>query len=365
MPRRSPASPDDRARQLCQSLNRPQQLGRVLGGQFLFRLVRGELDQAEHYADELRHLGEERNDEVWKCFGLARSGTACSWLGKFIEARTYFESYLSLWDPMYRTFWSSPEDLYVASLLDFSRTLLCLGYIDQARSRRNQAVAEARRLSPFSLAHALGMAWHGDWAIEGVKSAPAMLRSADELLAISDEQGFPIWVGAGNIMRGWCLGVMGQPAEGIALLLQGLATYRATGANILVSPYVTTLAEIYGMAAQPEDALKHLTETAKLVEATQVRWAEAEMHRLRGTLLLSIHEPTAAEDSYRRALTVARQQSAKFWELRSAASLARLWRDQGKQDEARDLLAPVYGWFTEGFDTLDLKEAKALLDELA
>jgi predicted ATPase len=118
------------------------------------------------------------------------------------------------------------------------------------------------------------------------------------------------------------------------------------------------------MAGQPEEGLDRLVEAAKFVGTTQARWAEAEMHRLRGTLLLSKHEHAGAEDSYGHALAVARRQSAKFWELRAAVDLARLWRDQGKRTEARDLLAPIYGWFTEGFDTLDLKEAKALLDEL-
>ena len=118
------------------------------------------------------------------------------------------------------------------------------------------------------------------------------------------------------------------------------------------------------MAAQADEGLKRLAEATNIVEATQEPWAEAEMHRLRGTLLLSMHERAAAEDSFRIALTVAQQQSAKFWEVRAAISLARLLRDQGKVSEARDLLASVFGWFTEGFGTPVLQEAKALLAEL-
>jgi predicted ATPase len=128
--------------------------------------------------------------------------------------------------------------------------------------------------------------------------------------------------------------------------------------------YLTALAEIYGMAAQPDEGLTRLIEAEKLMETTKERWAEAELHHVRGKLLVSLNEYTAAEKSYQRALTVARRQSAKFWELRASLDLARLWRDQGKRDEALDLLAPIYGWFTEGFDTLDLKEAKALLEQL-
>ena len=227
--------------------------------------------------------------------------------------------------------------IHTCSLIILSRTLLCLGYVDQARLRRDEALAEARRLSPYTLVFALCHAWYGDWAIEGVKSAPTMLRSADEVLAISSEQGFPMWFGVGNIMRGWCLGAVGQAAEGIPLILQGLADLRATGCNVLVPFFLTTLAEVYGMAAQPEEGLNRLAEAAKLVETTQERWAEAEMHRLRGTLLLSMHEHAAAEDSYRHALAVARQQSAKFWELRAAMSMARLWRDQGKRRNQFDI----------------------------
>jgi len=308
-------------------------------------------------------MGEARNDVMSQCIGSVRSGTACLWLGKFIDARAHFENYLSLWDPMYRASWP-PEDLYVASLLELSRALLCLGHVDQARLRRDEALTEARRLSPFTLVLAVNLAWYDDWAVEGMESAATMIPSADEVLAISREQGFQTFIGFGNVMRGWCLGALGHTAEGIPLLVQGLAIFRANGSNLLLPFFLTTLAEVHGMAAQPEEGLDLLDEAAKIVEATQERWAEAEMHRIRGTLLLSIHEHAAAEASYRRALAVARRQNAKFWELRAALGLARLWRDQGKRTEARDLLAPVYGWFTEGLNTPVLQEAKTLLEQL-
>ena len=148
-------------------------------------------------------------------------------------------------------------------------------------------------------------------------------------------------------------------------VLKGLADASATGCNILRPFFLVVLAQLYEKAGQPEEGLNRLVEAARLVETTQERWAEAEMHRLWGTLLLSMSKHAEAENSYRQALSVAQRQSAKLWELRAAMSMARLWRDQGKRDEARELLAAVYVWFTEGFDTLDLKEAKALLDELA
>jgi predicted ATPase len=191
-----------------------------------------------------------------------------------------------------------------------------------------------------------------------------MLRSAEEVVAVSSEQGFSQWLAVGNILHGWCLGTSGQTAEGIQRLAKWITICRAAGVKLTLPFCLITLAEVCGQAKQPEEGLKRLAEAADLVETTKERWAEAEIHRMRGTLLLSMHEAAAAEDSFCRALAVARAQQAKSWELRAAMSMARLWRDQGKPQQARELLAPTYGWFIEGFNTLDLKRAKALLDEL-
>jgi predicted ATPase len=355
----------EHARQLCQKLNRPQQLNRVLTGQFFFRLLRGELEQAEFLAGELRRLGEAASDASSKYNGLIRDGEVCCWLGKFIEARAYFEAALALWDPGFRDRISSPHDVYVNALIYFSRALFCLGYLDQARLRRDDALAEARRLSsPYTEIYALRHAWYGDWAIEGVRSIEAMLRSAEHISVIASEQGFPMFVGAGNIMRGWCLSSVGDAKTGISLLEGGLKKYAATGTKLVIPFYLTVLAEAYGSAAQPKEGLNRLGDAAKLVETTQERWAEAEMHRMRGSLLLSLGDRAAAEESYCEALAVARHQNAKFWELRAGIDLGRLWRDQGKCIEARELLMPIYEWFTEGFDAPVLRDAKALLAEL-
>jgi tetratricopeptide (TPR) repeat protein len=356
-----------RARLLCGQLDSPSQLGPILYGQYAFRTLRGELAQAERHAEEMRQLGEVSNDGIWKCFGGFVSGNVTSWLGKFLDSRAYLENALSSWSPMFRSVPGSPADLNVSVRTFLSRTLACLGYVDQARLRRDEALADARSLAPFNLAYVLGVTWYGvSWAVEGVKSAPTILRCADELLAISNEQGFPVFIGIGSVMRGWCLSGVGQATEGVPLILQGLTTYRATGCNVLIPFFLTVLAEAHAMAEQPEEGLNRLAEAEKLLETTtQERWAEAEMYRMRGTLLLSTREHAEAEDSFNLAIAVARRQSAKFWELRAALDLARLWRDQGKRIEARDLLAPIYGWFTEGFDTPVLQDAKALLDELA
>jgi predicted ATPase len=239
--------------------------------------------------------------------------------------------------------------------------LLCLGHIDQARLRRDEALAEARRLSPYNLVFALCHVWYGNWAIE---RGEAMLRTAEEVLVISSEQGFPLWLAVGNVMRGWSLGAVGRPAEGLAVLMEGIGSYYATDAKLVVPFYLMTLAELYGMVGQAEEGLKRLDEAANVADMTHERWAEAEMYRLRGTLYASINEQTAAENAYGCAITVARTQSAKFWELRAALDLARLWREQGKSVQARELLLPICNWFTEGFDVPVLNEAQVLLRSL-
>jgi predicted ATPase len=158
---------------------------------------------------------------------------------------------------------------------------------------------------------------------------------------------------------------LGRAHEGLVLLTKGLAAYRATGAVITTPWALILLAEAYAKLGRPVQGLSSLAEAAQITETTDERFSEAAIHRLRAELLNATGDRTAAEQSYHQALAVAKQQSVKVFELRAAASLARLWRDQGKRIEARDLLAPIYGWFTEGFDTAVLQDAKALLDQLA
>jgi class 3 adenylate cyclase/tetratricopeptide (TPR) repeat protein len=353
-----------RARQLlCEELNEPTQLGLIQYGQWFFHLVRGELDRAEHCAEELRGFGKGQTDPMLKYVGLVATGCSYGWLGKFTESRGDLENSLVLWDPAYRSVAWWPVDLFVSSLLLLSRGLLCLGYIDQASRRREEALAEARRLSPYNLAYALALTLYSDWAIGG--PIFSVLQSTDELLAISSEQGFPGYIEVGNVMRAWCRGTMGYETESIPVLLEEVSRRQARRAAVLLPVYLMMLGEVLGIAGQPKEGLEQLGEALKLIEITRECWAETEIHRLRGGLLLRMNQHSAAEESYHQALEIARSQSAKFWELHAATSLARLWRDQGKRTEARDLLSPVYEWFTEGFDTPVLKGVRALLAELA
>jgi predicted ATPase len=187
-----------------------------------------------------------------------------------------------------------------------------------------------------------------------------LLERAEELQAHCAEHGFPFFAAVASVYRGSALSVLGSADEGLALLTEGLAAYRATGALVFVPSFLRLLA----VAGQPKEGLKYLDEAAHHIDAMQVRYEEAEMHRLRGELLIAVGDPVAAEASFHQAIAVALRQQAKLWELRAATSLARPWRDQGIRTEARDLLAPVYGWFAEGFDTPVLQDAKTLLDQL-
>jgi predicted ATPase len=190
---------------------------------------------------------------------------------------------------------------------------------------------------------------------------------AEAIITVSREEGFPYFLAIGTIFRGWALARQGQVEEGTAQLRQGLATHRTTGAKMAQSYLLAFLGEAYGVDGQPEAGLQVLDEALAAVRDTGERMYEAELYRLKGELLLmrSADHTVAAEACLHQALTIACRQQAKSLELRAATSLARLWQQQGKQAEAGALLAPIYGWFTEGFDTADLQDAKALLAALA
>src|SRR5262249_29552006 len=252
----------------------------------------------------------------------------------------------------------------VGCLADASRTLWCLGFPAQAARRSQEALALAQALAhPYNLALAQFFA---AYLYHRRREAPAVQAQANALLALAIEQGFPLWVGFGTCWQGWVLAMQGQGAAGLAQLHQGMATILATG-QTLSRPYcLVLLAEAAGYAGQVEEGLRLLAEALAALEASGRSDLLAEAYRLQGELLLRQASPATAgaEACFQHALAIAHRQQAKSWELRAAISLARLWQGQGKCAEARALLAPIYGWFTEGFDTADLQEAKVLLDTL-
>jgi predicted ATPase len=198
------------------------------------------------------------------------------------------------------------------------------------------------------------------------RGVPAVLEYAEAAVALSTEQGFPLWVAMGTILRGWTQAMQCQGEEGLAQLRQGIASARATGGAVTIPYFYTVLADVCDHLDHTTDGLQALVEAHALVEQHEERWWAAEISRLRGVLLLKypVMQQEEAEACFHQALDIARSQQAKSLELRAATSLARLWQSQGKRQEAYDLLAPVYDWFTEGLDTADLQDAKRLLDEL-
>ena len=354
----------NRARQLCEQLNWPPQFVAVLYGQFNLRLTqRNDLALALEVAEEMRRFGEARNDEAIQLLGLDARGMTHIWRGDFVAGCNDYKQCLEQDARAHREFFATlvAEDPYVAILTDLSCVLSYLGYLDQARARDAEALGEADQLGlPFTRTFALGL-FFCNWTAQAVDQT---LQRAEKVIALSAEHGFPMFQLLATIVRGWCLAVLGRPQEGIAQVQQGVSIWRSSGAEVGVPFMLTLLADAYGRAGQPEEGLKQLIEAERSMEIRNERVYETELHRIRGKLLISVRDFAGAEESFREAIAVAQRQCAKLFELRAAMSMARLWRDQGKRDAARDLLAPVYGWFTEGFDTLDLKEAKALLDEL-
>jgi len=240
-----------------------------------------------------------------------------------------------------------------------------LGYPDQAVARIQEALILARELShPFSLAHALD---HAAWLHQYRRDGRLALEQAEADMALCHEQGFSFFLAHGTILRGWALAAQGQRPEGITQMQRGMAALRTIGVGVLLPRDHAMLAEAYGESGQAEAGLRLLAEALTTADHQGMHLWEPELYRVKGELLLrqTIPDALEAERCFRQALDIARRQEAKSLELRVAASLSRLWRQQGKRAAARQLLAEVYGWFTEGFDTTDLQEAKALLDALA
>jgi predicted ATPase len=278
--------------------------------------------------------------------------------GRFTASRSHLEEALALYDPIFHCTLVRQAGFHphVNSGGHLGVVLFCLGYPDQASAKSSAAIAEARRLAhPPSVASSLALS----------AKRLSLGEQVDQLLAVTTEQGLPHWRSQGTIFRGWVNVKKGDIAEGISLLRSGSAAYRATGAEVWMPYHLARLAGTCEIAGQTEDAATLLDDAVLIVERTGERWFAAELNRLKGQLMLRQGHSDAAEELYRKALSIAEEQEAKLWELRASVSLARLRRDQGRRAEARNLLAPVYGWFTEGFDTPDLKQAKALLDELA
>jgi predicted ATPase len=322
---------------------------------------------ARELVEQLLGLAERLQDPELLAHAHFAMGDTLLWFGELEPARRHIGQALALDDPLWNHPAGSRFGFNCAALSCFflGRVLWHLGYPDQGLSCSNQAVAIAEAAS-----HAWSQAGALSWlaALHQLRGDGEQTReAADAALAVANEQAIVFFDAHAMVLRGWALVKAGEQEEGIAELRKGLAAYRATGAAVESPHWLALFAEACRDIGQIDEGLRIVEEALVYVARTGVVYHEAELHRLGGELRLACDPAAtpAAEACFRRAIEIARAQQAKSWELRAATSLARLLRDQSQQAEARDLLAPVYGWFTEGFDTLDLKEAKALLEELA
>jgi class 3 adenylate cyclase/DNA-binding winged helix-turn-helix (wHTH) protein/predicted ATPase len=353
-----------RARQLCHQIGDAPQLFPVLLGLSIYFVVRAELHTARELGEQLLSLAQRAQDPVRLVEAHYSLGVTFFWLGDFVLAREHLERGSASYDPA-----QHPEHLALygqdggpVCLCRLAFVLWTLGYPEQALSRAHEALEIAQSLShPFSLAYVL--TWIAILYVhcQTLQEAQQWVHTA---MTFSTEQGFPFWSTQWMVLQGWVLAEQGRVEEGIAQMQQGLREMQAVGTHILHAYYLGLLASTHGKVGQPEVGLALLEDALAKVNANDERWPEAELHRLRGELLLQESFPNQAQKAeacFLQAFNVAQRQYAKSPALRAAMSLSRLWQQQGKQTQARELLSEVYEWFTEGFDTADLQDAKQLL----
>jgi class 3 adenylate cyclase/DNA-binding winged helix-turn-helix (wHTH) protein/predicted ATPase len=357
-----------RARALCQQVGDTQQLFSVLWGLRRFYNLRGELQTARDLGEQLLSLAQSIQDVSLRGMAHYGMGATLCLLGEFAPARAHLEQGLALYAPRqhHSTISLYASDLEVQCLCYYAWVLWSLGYPDQALKRIHEALTLARQFAhSLPLAHALGMAAKLHHLRRERQTAQKL---AEAVIALSAEQGFPYWVAHGTITRGWALAEQGQGEEGIEQIRQGMAALRATGARENQAYVPALLAEAYAKGGQIEEGFTVLAEALAVVtQDVSPRYYTAELYRLTGEFLLALspENQAEAEAHFRHALSTACRQRAKSLELRAVMSLSRLWQQQDKHAEAHEMLAEIYSWFTEGFDTPDLQEAKALLEELA
>jgi predicted ATPase len=295
-----------------------------------------------------------------------RAMGACLHLeGRFASAQEHFERALRLYRPEVHQQMAAvaAQDMRAAALSYLARVQLILGFPERGRASIDASLRWARELGhPLEEMRALaGLAYFHIIA----RSEATAVAPLEEMRALAAKQKFPFWLALANVLRGHTAAVGGACGDGLAMAREGFDTLRRIGSPYNQSHGLAVLANCRAMTGEMDEALALSRRGLEVAERLGEHWFEAELHRLRGEWLFSVGRADEARAALDRALALARSQEAKLWELRASTSLARLWRDQGKRTEARDLLTPIYDWFTEGFDTLDLKQAKALLDELA
>ncbi|MFN2272607.1 MAG: hypothetical protein ACK2US_17325, partial [Anaerolineae bacterium] len=361
----------DRARELCQQMGKTSQLGPILGALATLRYVGAEYENARALGQEALKLAKQTGDPVLLAASHWRLGFILFALGEYTAAHAHLEKTMVFYEPHHH---QALISMCVAnpgpSAIAYDACCLwCLGYPDQALQRSEEALTLARELDhPFTLGDVLSFA--GCQLHVMRRDAQALKESAEALLRPSSGMDLNWWI-QGTLHRGEAVAMLGQIQEGMAQMREGIAAFHAIGARVLLPGALGSLAVAQAKAGQPQEGLATLAEALDLVAETDEHHWEAELHRLRGELLLVQGEGGGAqvrlqaESCFQQAIEVARRQQGRSWELRATTSLARMWRKQGRVDEARQTLAAIYDWFTEGFDTADLRDARSLLEELS
>jgi predicted ATPase len=323
-------------------------------------------DALRELASQFLVLAEKQRATVPLMIGHRMMGSVLH-TGAFAEGRAHLDRAIALYDPAEHRPLATRfgQDIRVAALSYRSWALWMLGYPEAALADTSHALGDAREIGQAAtLMYALV---HASLVHIQCGNYPTAKAEADELVALADEKGALFWKALGMSVQGCILALTGKAADAVQLITSGITALRSTGSTLWMPLHLSYLARAYTELGQFDNARRCTGEGITAAETAKERWHEADIHRIAGEITLLSQRPSAAnaEAYFERALSVARAQQAKSWELRAAMSMARMWRDQGKPQQARDLLAPVYGWFTEGFDTLDLKQAKVLLDALA
>jgi predicted ATPase len=344
----------------------PLQLFMVLYGFFVANFVAFNGDVCRDLAADFLQLAEKQRASYPLLTGHNFLGGSLVLTGDIAEAKAHLNQSIALYDPAKHRPLATRfgEDQGMVALVFRSIALWMLGYPEAALADTDHVLKDARESGQAgTLMLALGYGSHTPICSGNYASANVQL---DELVALADEKSAPYWKALGVTHQGCVSALTGKAADAVSMISSGLAALQSMGVTVFMPSYLSSLAHAYAELGQFDHAWRRHGEAMMVMETAKERWCEAEVNRIAGEITLLSPEPDAAkaEAYFERALAIARQQQAKSWELRAAMSMARLWRGQGKRDEARDLLAQLYGWFTEGLDTLDLKQAKTLLDEL-
>jgi predicted ATPase len=338
----------------------------VCYGLYSTHFFHGKHEKGLEFASESLRIAESLGDVHLLCLAHKNMAVMLNAMGRFKPAQSHADEALTLYQPQTHGSLAIEygHDVGVAAMAHRTFALWHLGYPDQAAQDVDRALRLAsslERANTVTYSHF----FPGAVAAAFARDMGALEQQASRLVQLSEEHGFPQWGALGAVMLGPPMTARGNAEEAIGQMQRGFALCRSAGAEICRPIFLGFLAEAESVAGRVDAALKTIDDALTLTDETEERWHESELWRLKGVFLASLKEAAQAEACFCRAIEVARRQSARLPELRVSTALARLWRDQGRPVKARELLAPVYVWFTEGFDTSDLKDAKLLLDELA